>query len=255
MNKLLFILTSAAILLLSSCDSTEVEAKDKQIKQLEAQIETINRTNAGLLDRMEDLSIINKDGAESIKESLININEQSSFIQDLTQKVQSKDSLNLALVMNLKRSLTNINDEDISVEVRGGRVHVSISDKMLFTSGSTSLNNKAKNVLGKIASVINDHSDLEILVEGHTDNVPMNTSCVKDNWDLSVLRATTVVRSLQSDYLVEPSRLTAAGKSEYIPIADNTSSSDRSINRRTEIVIQPRMDQFFKLLESPELNN
>ena len=209
-------------------------------------------TNAGLLDRMSDLSVVSKTGAESIQKSLENISRQTAYIEDLNKKVQSKDSVNLALVMNLKRSLSDINDSDIQVEVRGGLVHVSISDKLLFRSGSHSINSKAKEVLGKIAMVINDHSELQILVEGHTDDVPMYNECIEDNWDLSVKRATAVVRSLANDHYVSPDRLTAAGRSYFVPKNDNDSAEGRSKNRRTEIIIQPRLEQFFQLLEAPE---
>ena len=157
--------------------------------------------------------------------------------------------------MNLKRSLSNINDEDILVEVRGGFVHVSISDKLLFKSGSSSISENAEIVLAKIAEIINDHDDLEVMVEGHTDDVPINNNCLEDNWDLSVKRATAVVRILEIDHYVTPSRLTAAGRSSFVPKADNDSSVGRSTNRRTEIVLSPKLDQFFKLLETPALVN
>jgi chemotaxis protein MotB len=232
---------------------TEVALKTEQVKQLEEQIKHMQSTNASLLDRMADLSIVNKSGAESIQRSLENITQQYSFIQDLTSKIQSKDSLNLALVMNLKRSLSNINDEDVQVEVKGGVVYVSISDKLLFRSGSSRISSAAEEVLAKLATVINDHDDLNVLVEGHTDDVPINNSCLEDNWDLSVKRATSVVRKLQQDYYVNPERLTAAGRSEFVPKAPNTDSEGRSTNRRTEIIITPKMDQFFKLLEMPEI--
>lgn len=245
---------------LTACNQTKVAelegqltAKTQQVTQLEQQIEHMQATNAGLLDRMSDLSIINKDGAESIKESLKSMNQQYSFIQDLTTKMQSKDSLNLALVMNLKSSLSDVAAEDLEVEVRGGVVYVSISDKMLFRTGSSKINEEAKRVLGTIAQVINDQSDLNILVEGHTDNVPISRSGMVDNWDLSVKRATSVVRTLQNDYYVSPERLTAAGRSEYLPKADNETADGRGKNRRTEIIFTPRLDQFFELLETPEM--
>lgn len=226
-----------------------VELKNEQIEQLEEQVEQLKFTNNSLLDRMTDLSVINKTGAESIKESLTNINQQYAFIQDLTTKIQSKDSMNLALVMNLKRSLADVNDEDVQVEVKGGVVYVSISDKLLFQSGSSRVSERASEVLEKVAKVINDHSDLNVMVEGHTDNVPIANSCVKDNWDLSVRRATSVVRLLEQDYFVDPQRLTAAGRSEFLPKETNETAEGRSINRRTEIIITPRLDQFFKLME------
>ncbi len=231
--------------------NSELDAKNRMIQQLEGQIDNLQRTNAGLLDRMADLSVISKEGAESIKKSLESINAQTKYIQELTSSIQSKDSLNLALVMNLKRSLSDINDEDIQVEVRGGVVYVSIADKLLFRSGSAEISSRAETVLGKVAKVINDHKDLTVMVEGHTDSVPINTTCISDNWDLSVRRATAVVRVLQSKHGVTPDRLTAAGRSEYIPKASNSTADGRSVNRRTEIVLTPKLDQFFKLLEAP----
>ena len=229
----------------------ELELKDDKIELLEEQLGHLQSTNASLLDRMSDLSIVNKAGAESIQKSLENMTQQYSFIQDLTSKIHTKDSLNLALVMNLKRSLSDINDEDVQVEVKGGVVYVSISDKLLFRSGSSRITREASEVLNKLALVLNDHEDLNILVEGHTDDVPISNSCMEDNWDLSVKRATSVVRTLVDDYYVSPERMTAAGRSEYIPKADNSTSSGRSTNRRTEIIITPKLDQFFQLLEAP----
>ena len=256
------LLVSLLLVLFSSCNKNKIAAlekdltiKDKQIKDLEDEITYLKKVNSNQMDLMEDLSVVSKTGAESIKKSLENMTDQYGHIKELTTRIQVKDSLNLALVMNLKRSLSDMNDEDIQIEVRGGKVHVSISDKMLFTSGSSSLNEEAEQVLDKIAVVLNDHSDLDVLVEGHTDDVPMNNGCIQDNWDLSTKRATAVVRSLQDDYYVEPQRLIAAGRSEYVPKGDNSTEEGRSLNRRIEIVIMPQLDQFFKLLESPELAN
>ena len=256
-NILLF---AIAVLLLSSCNKAkvselerELELKDDKIELLEEQLGHLQQTNGSLLDRMSDLSIVNKAGAESIQKSLENMTQQYSFIQDLTTKIHSKDSLNLALVMNIKRSLSNIDDDDVQVEVKGGVVYVSISDKLLFRSGSSKITSEASEVLNKLALVINDHSDLNILVEGHTDDVPISNSCMDDNWDLSVKRATSVVRMLVEDYYVDPTRMTAAGRSEYIPKEDNGTSAGRSANRRTEIIITPKLDQFFQLLEAPSI--
>ncbi|MCB0666824.1 MAG: OmpA family protein [Saprospiraceae bacterium] len=255
MKKYNIALLLASVLLVSCGKKTkrELALKDQQIEQLEEQLDHLKNTEASLLDRLSDLSVINKTGAESIQKSLESINQQYSFIENLNTKIHEKDSINLALVMNLKRSLSDINDDDVQVEVKGGVVYVSISDKMLFRSGSSNLTSSAKNVLGKLASIINDHQDLNILVEGHTDNVPINNDCMVDNWDLSVKRATSVVRSLQQEYFVDPERMTAGGRSEYLPKSDNNSPAGRSENRRTEIIITPKLDQFFKLLETPKL--
>ena len=265
MNKITGIILGAIVVLLASVYGTyayhqkeiatlktQLVNRDGQVSQYEAQIGNLQTTNSNLLNRMEDLSIIGKTGAESINKSLDNISKQYDFIENLSTKVQSKDSLNLALVMNIKRSLVDINDEDVQVEVKGGVVYVSISDKLLYESGSSKINKAAEEVIGKIATVVNDHEELNILVEGHTDDVPMaGTSCVADNWDLSVKRATSVVRLLQTEYFVSPERLTAPGRSEFLPKAVNTTPEGRSANRRTEIIITPKLDQFFQLLESP----
>ncbi|PWK26710.1 chemotaxis protein MotB [Arcicella aurantiaca] len=226
----------------------EVEAKAKQVKALEDQIDYLKKTNTNLLDRMSDLSIVSKAGAESIKKSLETLNDQSKYIKDLNSSVQRKDSLNLALVMTLKRSLADINDEDVTVEVKKGVVYISISDKLLFQSGSAMINSKAEVVLEKVSKVVNDHKELDILVEGHTDNVPISTDCIKDNWDLSAKRATSVVRLLQTKFGISPERMTAGGRSEYAPKDVNTAEAGRKNNRRTEIIVTPKLDQFFQML-------
>lgn len=244
--------------LLAKCESgllasetellSEVKNKENQIRLLEQELNYIKKTNTNLLDRLSDLSIVNKQGSESILKSLESLNDQNKYILDVNKKVQQKDSLNLALVMNLKRSLSNINDQDVQVEVKGGVVYISISDRLLFSSGSSKVNSSAFAVLEKVATVLNDHKDLNILVEGHTDNVPIKNSCVNDNWDLSAQRATSVVRVLQSNYGVEPYRMSASGRSEFVPKGDNTIAEGRQMNRRTEIIVTPRLDQFFELL-------
>ncbi|WP_273568073.1 OmpA/MotB family protein [Maribacter halichondriae] len=179
------------------------------------------------------------------------MNEQNKYIKDLTTSMQRKDSINLVLVMNLKRSLDDFDDEDINIEVKKGVVYVSISDKMLFRSGSYQISNRAEEVIGKIAKIVNDHKELDILVEGHTDNVPIANECMVDNWDLSVKRATSIVRLMQNKFGVQPQRMTAGGRSEYLPKTTNESVEGRAKNRRTEIVILPKLDQFFELLEPP----
>ena len=217
--------------------------------ELKSQLDYLRENNTQLLNRLSDLSVVNKTGAESIKKSLETMEEQGKYIKDLTASLQRKDSLNLQLVMNLKRSLDNINDDDVNIEVKKGVVFISLSDKMLFKSGSYEINKTADNVLAKIAKVVNDHKDMEILVEGHTDNVPIKSDCMKDNWDLSVMRSVAIVRSLQSKYGVDPKRMTAGGRSEYLPKAGNDNNAGRSANRRTEIIITPKLDQFFELMK------
>lgn len=229
----------------------ETENERNRNKSLQEQINYLQNSNNNLLERLSDLSVVSKTGAENIKKSLETLSKQGDYIQNLNSTIQRKDSVNLALVMNLKRSLSDVNDEDVTVEVKKGVVYISLSDKMLFRSGSAVINPRAEEVLGKIAKVVNDHSQLDILVEGHTDNVPIKTACLEDNWDLSVKRATSVVRVLQEKHNVKPSRMTAGGRSKFVPKADNSTAQGRSINRRTEIIIMPKLDQFFQLLEAP----
>jgi len=159
----------------------------------------------------------------------------------------------MELVNNLRSSLIDFDDEDIAIEVKGNAVYVSISDKMMFASASSKLNRTSNTVLGKVARVILDNENVNVLVEGHTDSVPINNEKYKDNWDLSVLRATAVVRKLHEQFNIDPSRLTAAGRSFHIPKQDNETRMGRSVNRRTEIIITPKLDQFFKLLEAPQV--
>jgi chemotaxis protein MotB len=229
--------------------NTELLNERSKSAMLEQQLEYFKTNNANLLDRLADLSVVSKTGAENIKKSLEAIDKQSTYIQDLTSAIQRKDSLALNLVMNLKRSLADVNDEDVTVEVRKGVVYISLSDRMLFRSGSADISQQAETVLSKIAKVLNDYKELEILVEGHTDSVPISNACVSDNWDLSAKRATAVVRNLQRRYGVDPRRMTAGGCSEYRPKATNVNEDGRRANRRTEIVILPNLDQFFQLLE------
>lgn len=232
--------------------NTRLSNEINKVNKLEKQIDYFKSTNTNLLDRLADLSIVSKKGAESIKQSLEALNEQNKYIKDLTTSMQRKDSLNLVLVMNLKRSLNNFDDEDINIEVRKGVVYVSISDRMLFKSGSYTISNQAEEIIGKIAKIINDHVELDILIEGHTDNVPIATDCMVDNWDLSVKRATSIARLMQTKFGVEPQRMTAGGRSEYVPKTTNKTVEGRALNRRTDIVILPKLDQFFELLEPPK---
>lgn len=259
--RILLITPILCLLFLSSCNQgkvkeleTKLAASEQQRDMLDTQLESVQRTNGDLLDRMEDLSVISKEGATSIRESLQSISGQTSYIKDLNRSIQRKDSLNLALVMNLKRSLDEVAGNDIQVEVRGGKVHVSISDNLLFASGSARVNSTAESVLANISTVLNDHRDLNVIVEGHTDNVPVKINGVRDNWELSTMRATAVVRKLTNDFYVDPARLSAAGRAEFDPRGDNDTAEGRARNRRTEIVITPNLDEFFKLAKDAGTN-
>ncbi|WP_310587079.1 OmpA/MotB family protein [Tellurirhabdus bombi] len=227
---------------------TDLQSRNSQLADLQNQLDYMKKTNTNLLDRLSDLSIVSKSGAESIRKSLETLNEQTKYVNNLNQSVQRKDSINLALVMNLKRSLADVNDQDVQVEVKKGVVYVSIADKLLFPVGRYEVNKPAELILGKVAQVVNDHKELDVLVQGHTDVYPISTDYLKDNWDLSVMRATSVVRVLQSKFAVRPERLTAGGRGEFEPKDDNTTSAGRRVNRRTEIILTPKLDQFFGLI-------
>lgn len=222
---------------------------DEQVSDLKKQIDFLKQNNNTVLNQLKDLSVVTGAQAESIKKSLENIGAKDLYIQDLQGSIARKDSLNMALVMNLKGAIGNLDDKDINIKVDKGVVYVDISDKLLFKSASYEVTDRAKTVLGKVAKVLNAQPEIEFLVEGHTDSLPINITGIQDNWDLSVKRATTVVRILQQTYGLDPKRMTAAGRSQYLPLATNTTTEGRSANRRTRIVILPQLDQFFKLLE------
>ncbi|HPG10444.1 MAG TPA: OmpA family protein [Chitinophagaceae bacterium] len=230
----------------------QLAMQNTKIKDLNSQIDFLKANNSQALKQLEDLSVISASQAESIKKSMDNIGAKDAYIQTLQQQMARKDSLNMALVMNLKGAVGNLDDEDINIKVDKGVVYVDISDKLLFTTGKYEVTSKAKTVLGKVAAVLKNQPDIEFMVEGHTDNVPYRSGVLLDNWDLSVKRATAVVRILQKEYGLDPARMAAAGRGEYKPLADNGSKDGRASNRRTRIVILPQLDQFFKLLETPK---
>jgi chemotaxis protein MotB len=221
------------------------------IDDLNKQVDFLRNNNTSVLSQLKDLSVVTGSQAESIKKSLENIGAKDLYIQDLQGSMARKDSINMALVVNLKGAIGDLNDEDINIKVDKGVVYVDISDKLLFKSGSFTVTDKAKNVLGKVAKVLAAQPNIEFMVEGHTDSKQLIASetAIDDNWDLSVKRATTVVRLLQDTYGIDPKRMTAAGRGEYKPLTGNDNATDRAKNRRTRIVILPQLDQFFKLLE------
>lgn len=225
-------------------------ALNGRISELNRQIDFLKANNTSALKQLQDLSVISSSQAESIRKSMENMGAKDAYIQTLQQQMAHKDSLNMALVMNLKGAIGNLNDEDINIKVDKGVVYIDISDKLLFTSGKYEVTNQAKTVLGKVAMVLKNQPDIEFMVEGHTDNVPYRGSGgLIDNWDLSVKRATAVVRILQNQYGLDPAKIAAAGRGEYRPISDNSTKEGKAQNRRTRIVILPQLDQFFKLLE------
>jgi len=230
--------------------NTRKSAIESQNSDLNKQIDFLKQNNNTVLSQLKDLSVVTGSQAESIRKSLENIGSKDLYIRDLQGSIARKDSLNMALVMNLKGAIGNLDDKDINIKVDKGVVYVDISDKLLFKSASYDVTDRAKEVLGKVAKVLNAQPEIEFMVEGHTDSIPIRSAGILDNWDLSVKRATTVVRILQDTYGLDPKRMTAAGRSQYLPITDNSSAESRAANRRTRIVILPQLDQFFKLLET-----
>ncbi len=229
---------------------SEKAALNTRISDLNAQVDYLKANNNQALKQLQDFSVISAQQAESIKKSMENIGAKDSYIQTLQQQMAHKDSLNMALVMNLKGAVGNMDDQDINIKVEKGVVYIDISDKLLFKSGSFDVTENAKTVLGKVAQVLKNQPDIEFMVEGHTDNVAYRgNSVLIDNWDLSVKRATSVVRILQKQYGLDPAKMAAAGRGEFKPVTDNSSAEGKASNRRTRIVILPQLDQFFKLLE------
>jgi chemotaxis protein MotB len=228
-------------------DTASAYERNKHLN--EERVEGLKQNNSTLLNQLKDLSVISSSQAESIKKSLDNIGAKDAYIQDLQSAIARKDSLNMALVMNLKGAIGNLDDKDINIKVEKGVVYIDISDKLLFESGSYDITARAKEVLGKVAKVLLNQPDIEFMVEGHTDTNPFKRGVLLDNWDLSVKRATAVTRVLQNDYGIPPAHITAAGRGEYLPVASNDTPEGRAANRRTRIVILPQLDQFFKLLE------
>jgi len=241
------LLDSAAVKL-NSCNE-EKEAALAQLATLTEQNQFLKANNQDLINNIGNLTTLSQKGAENLEMSLESMKEKDIKIQRMQDAVTKRDSVTLALVTSLKGVLGNLSDEDIEINVEKGVVYVSISDKLLFRSGSYSVTAKAREVLGKVAQVVNDKPELEFMVEGHTDNVPISIEGVQDNWDLSVRRATSVVRILEKDFGVAPARMTAAGRSYYAPVADNDTAANRAKNRRTRIVVLPKLDQLYDLIE------
>ncbi len=233
---------------MNACEE-EKEAALASLETLKEQNKFLNANNQDLINNIGNLTTLSQKGAENLERSLESMKEKDLRIEKMQDAVTKKDSVTLALVTSLKGVLGNMNDDDIEINVEKGVVYVSISDKLLFRSGSYNVTSRAKAVLGKVAKVVNDKPEIEFMVEGHTDNVPIKADGILDNWDLSVKRATAVIRILQNDFDVSPERMTASGRSYYVPIADNDTSRNRAKNRRTRIVILPKLDQFYDLID------
>jgi len=223
---------------------------ESRVTSLEQQVKDLRSDKEKTLEYVDNLTVLSKSASDNIKETLAQMGKKDEYIQHVQKAMTRKDSINLALGFQLKRVLKDgFNDEDIQVDVEKTLVYISIADKLLFKSGSATISANAKKVLGKVADVIAAQKDLEVMVEGYTDNKPISTAGIKDNWDLSVKRATSVIRVLQDDFNIKPERLIAAGRSEYKPLETNDTVEGRARNRRTRIVLMPQLEQFFDLLE------
>ena len=253
-------------------ENSALEAKNKEIQDLlntatvklntcltereglANQIDFLKKNNSDLINNVGNMTTLTAKGAENIEKALETIKEKDLKITRMQDALTKKDSVTLALVTSLKREV-GISDPDIEVNVEKGVVFISISDKLLFKSGSYVVSDRAKEILAKVAKVINSKPDFECMVEGHTDNVPfIGNGTLLDNWDLSVKRSTSIVRVLTKDLKVNPTQLIAAGRSEYIPLVDNSNADNRATNRRTRIVILPKIDQFYDMIEK-EMKN
>ena len=276
-----FIYGLSALLFLSSCVSKKefaaLEAKQKETQDLlnsatvklnacladksaaQARVETLTdqlanlkETNKDLIESTKEMTMLTTKGAENLEKSLESLKEKDLKISRLQDALTKKDSVTLALVSSLKKEV-GLDDDDIEINVEKSVVYISLSDKMLFSTGSYNITNKAKDVLAKVATVINGKPDFEAIVEGHTDNVPYQKGVLQDNWDLSVKRATAIVRALEEQG-VSPSRLIASGRSSYAPLVSNDTPENRATNRRTKIYVIPKIDQFYNMIET-EMKN
>ncbi len=225
--------------------------------QLAAQLAAARQSNAGLQKALDKCISLNQQGNVNIAKLLDEIRSSNAYIKQLIEENKKKDSLNQVLKEQLTASIKDVdaNDEDLDIKVKKGVVFISLSDKMLFKSGSTRINPQADRVLSKIAKILNQHKDYEILIVGNTDNVPIKTACIKDNWDLSALRATAMARRLQHKFGVDPARMTAGGRGEWYPKVPNDTPENRAINRRTEIILMPKLDEFMKLMNQASEGN
>lgn len=232
------------------------------IKSLEDQLAQARKANAELKEQYKTLQGSldqslrqNNQGSINIAKLVDEINASNRFIKQLVEAKDKSDSLNMVLTNNLTRSLSKEELKEVDVQVLKGVVYISLADNMLYESGSYKINARAHETLSKIAKIIKDYRDYDVLIEGNTDNVPISQTNIRNNWDLSCLRASSVVQELQNNYGVDPKRLTAGGRGEYNPIATNDTELGRQRNRRTQIIITPKLDQFMDLIEqAPEGN-
>ncbi len=228
----------------------EKEKNEGQLASLQTTVSDLRNDKKKTLEYVDNLTVLSQGATDNIKETLNQLSKKDGYINRIRAAATKKDSLNLVVAFHLKKELKGgIDDEDIEINVEKTVVFISISDKLLFKSGSYNITEKAYEVLGKVATVVNGQPNMDVMIEGHTDATPIKTDFLQDNWDLSAKRATAITRVLQYKYGVTPSRLIAAGRSSYVPIAPNDTEANKSKNRRTKIIVMPRLGQFFDLLE------
>lgn len=229
--------------------NTKSKSMTYVISDLKKQNEELKKSLADMKSTLDQSMANNQQGNVNIAKLVDEINASNKYIKELISAKSKSDSLNIALTNKLTRSLTNDELKDVDVKVLKGVVYISLADNMLFKSGSYEISDRAMETLSKIAKIIKDYSDYDVLVEGNTDNVPISRTNIRNNWDLSALRASSVVQCLQNDFGINPSHLSAAGRGEFNPIADNDSEVGKQRNRRTEIIITPKLDQFLDLID------
>lgn len=244
-------LLNSATVKLNKCLS-DAAAANARVETMKDQLADLRKANQDLIDTKGNLTTLTQKGAEDLEKSLESLKEKDLKISRLQDALTKKDSVTLAIVTSLKKEV-GINDPDIEINVEKGVVFISIADKLLFKSGSYNVTDRAKEVLSKVAKVINSKPNFEAMVESHTDNVPYSKPPLLDNWDLSVKRATSVVRVLES-LEVNPQKLIAAGRSYHVPLVANDTAENRAKNRRTRIIVLPKIDEFYEMIEE-EMKN
>ena len=240
-------LLNTATVKLNSCLSDKAVA-EASLNALRDQLGDLRKTNDALISSTKEITLLTAKGADNLEKSLESLQERDLKINRLQDAITKKDSVTLAIVSSLKKSV-GIDDPDIEINVEKGVVFISIADKLLFKSGSFIVTEKAKIVLEKVAKVITDKPNFEAMIEGHTDSQSYSNGILVDNWDLSVKRSTSIIRELQT-MGVNPAQLIAAGRSSYVPLTDNDTALNRSKNRRTRVVVMPKIDEFYEMIES-----
>ncbi len=278
MKKSVFMISLVSVLLMTSCASKKdllacqeenkalqanfqntkdelsdtkgkLAASNTRVASLEEQIAELRQANSTLQSSLDKSLSNTSQNNISIEKLVDQINESNQYIRHLVEVKSKSDSLNMVLTNNLTRSLSQEELKEVDVQVLKGVVYISLADNMLYKSGSYEINNRAAETLSKIAKIIKDYKDYDVLIEGNTDNVPISRQNIRNNWDLSCLRAASVVMALQNDYGVDPKRLTAGGRGEYNPLQPNTTELGKQRNRRTQIIITPKLDQFMDLID------